>query len=199
MSSSPPTESTSTVRETLLEKALDVFVRYGYRKTSMEDVATAAGISRQTIYLHFRSKEALFLAGTEHLFDGALQAVGRRLANDTPIEDALVGAFDEWHGRFVETFLNSPHIGEIMEASNSLAADAVCAKEDKFVALLAAAIEKAGLAPASVGLSPTDAASLLNATSRGYKHTVSSRDEYQQKMRSAVRVLCAASGVLNSS
>ena len=181
-----------TVRDTILEKALDVFVRYGYRKTNMEDVASAAGISRQTIYLHFKSKEALFRAGTEFLFDGALEAVEAALESDVPIDESLVTAFDEWHGRFVEAFLNSPHIDEIMEASGSLAGDAVAAKEERFVALLAGAIKRAGIRFDTVQLSPKDAASLLEATSRGYKHSVASREEYRQKMRTAVRVLCAA-------
>lgn len=196
MSSETAATGAATIRQTLLEKALDVFVRYGYRKTSMDDVASAAGISRQTIYLHFRSKEALFRAGTEYLFDGALHVVEAALESGEPIEDALVSAFDAWHGRFVETFLRSPHIGEIMEASNSLAEDAVHAKEARFVELVASAVERAGFDLTAVGLSAAEAASLLNATSCGYKHAVSSRDEYVNNMRAAVRVLCAAGGVV---
>jgi TetR/AcrR family transcriptional regulator, regulator of autoinduction and epiphytic fitness len=40
-----------------LEIALTVFARHGFRKTSIEDIAKAAGISRQGIYLHFKNKE----------------------------------------------------------------------------------------------------------------------------------------------
>ena len=60
-------ESTSstadrTRQERVLAAALGVFGRYGFRKTSMDEVARAAGISRQGLYLYFASKEALFRA-----------------------------------------------------------------------------------------------------------------------------------------
>ena len=38
-------------REALLEAAVGVFARYGFRKTSMDEVARAAGVSRQGLYL----------------------------------------------------------------------------------------------------------------------------------------------------
>ena len=39
-----------------------LFLRFGYRKTSMDDIARAAGVSRQALYLWFPNKEALFCA-----------------------------------------------------------------------------------------------------------------------------------------
>jgi AcrR family transcriptional regulator len=55
-------------RTTLLEAALGVFLRFGYRKTSMDAVAQAAQISRQGLYLHFAHKEALFRSTVEYAF-----------------------------------------------------------------------------------------------------------------------------------
>ena len=46
-------------RDTLFHAAAGVFPRYGFRKTSMDDLARAAGLSRQARYLHFATKEAL--------------------------------------------------------------------------------------------------------------------------------------------
>ncbi len=40
-------------RESILQAAVGVFLRYGYKKTSMDDLARAAGLSRQGLYLHF--------------------------------------------------------------------------------------------------------------------------------------------------
>lgn len=44
-----------------MEKAEELFVRFGYKSISMDEIATAAGISKMTIYKHFSSKEALFI------------------------------------------------------------------------------------------------------------------------------------------
>ncbi len=44
----------------ILAAASELIVRYGYDKTTILDIAEAAGISKGAIYLHFESKEALF-------------------------------------------------------------------------------------------------------------------------------------------
>ena len=40
--------------------ATAIFLRYGFKKTSMDDVAQAAGVSRQGLYLYFDTKDFLF-------------------------------------------------------------------------------------------------------------------------------------------
>ncbi len=44
----------------ILDAATDLFVHYGYDKTTVGDVARKAGISKGAIYLHFESKDNLF-------------------------------------------------------------------------------------------------------------------------------------------
>lgn len=51
----------------LLEAAEELFIEHGYDKTSVEMIAEAAGIARQTVYNQFGSKEGLFLAITKGL------------------------------------------------------------------------------------------------------------------------------------
>jgi AcrR family transcriptional regulator len=45
----------------VLDAAADLLVRWGYHRVTVEDVARHAGIGKGTVYLHFRTKEALFL------------------------------------------------------------------------------------------------------------------------------------------
>jgi AcrR family transcriptional regulator len=47
--------------ERVLDAAAELLARWGYRRVTIEDVAAAAGIGKGTVYLHFRTKEALFL------------------------------------------------------------------------------------------------------------------------------------------
>ncbi len=49
----------------LIAAALDLFVQRGFAATRLDDVATAAGVSKGTLYLYFDSKEALFRAVIE--------------------------------------------------------------------------------------------------------------------------------------
>lgn len=45
----------------VLDAAAELLVRQGYRRVTVEDVARRAGIGKGTVYLHFRTKDALFL------------------------------------------------------------------------------------------------------------------------------------------
>jgi TetR/AcrR family acrAB operon transcriptional repressor len=46
----------------ILDGAADLFVHYGYDKTTVSDIAREAGVSKGAIYLHFESKDDLFEA-----------------------------------------------------------------------------------------------------------------------------------------
>jgi AcrR family transcriptional regulator len=50
----------------LLEAAITIFAERGYRKTRLEEVAEAAGVTKGTIYYYFDTKEELLLRAVEH-------------------------------------------------------------------------------------------------------------------------------------
>jgi TetR/AcrR family transcriptional repressor of mexJK operon len=47
-------------RRAILEAATTLFLRNGYRGTSMDEIAALAAVSKQTVYKHFADKERLF-------------------------------------------------------------------------------------------------------------------------------------------
>src|SRR5215469_16678520 len=63
-----------TPRERIVDSAAKVFGQYGFRLASMELVAQECGLTRQALYHHFESKEALFRAVVEAVHEGALEA-----------------------------------------------------------------------------------------------------------------------------
>lgn len=54
----PPT----TLRQTIVDAACELFVELGFQATTMDKVAQRAKISKLSIYRHFENKEALFSA-----------------------------------------------------------------------------------------------------------------------------------------
>lgn len=66
---------TSPKRECILEAATKVFLTAGFDAASMDMVAHEAGVSKQTIYNHFGSKEALFGAIIRHRCDSFLTPI----------------------------------------------------------------------------------------------------------------------------
>src|SRR6202035_1170017 len=110
------TQATDSARqEHVLSVALEVFGRYGFRKTSMDEVARAADISRQGLYLYFASKEELFRAAVRQELGTALIEASRCLdEEDVALEDRVVAALDAWMGRFVGAMVASD-IGCMLE------------------------------------------------------------------------------------
>lgn len=68
----------SETRSRILEATVRMLEQHGGRGVRMGDIARAAGISRQAVYLHFGSRTELLVAATRHL-DAALD-LERRLA-----------------------------------------------------------------------------------------------------------------------
>src|SRR3979490_2294968 len=87
-----------TQREAILEAATAIFLRYGFKKTSMDDVARAAGVSRQGLYLYFDTKDLLFRESLQHLMS-RLISNARAAAEDGNLSfrDRLLGAFEAAH------------------------------------------------------------------------------------------------------
>jgi AcrR family transcriptional regulator len=49
-------------RDQLVQRALDVFYENGFRATGMDALAAATGVTKASMYKHFRTKEDLILA-----------------------------------------------------------------------------------------------------------------------------------------
>jgi AcrR family transcriptional regulator len=63
-----------TDRETkILDVAADMLVRHGYRRVTIDDVAGTAGIGKGTVYLHWKTREALFGAVFAREVNGAIE------------------------------------------------------------------------------------------------------------------------------
>jgi AcrR family transcriptional regulator len=177
----------------ILDAALPVFLRFGYRKTSMQDVAAAADISRQGLYLHFPGKEQLFRAVAIHHLTRGLAAARVALAADTPLTERVPEAFDIWMGQFVG--IASSDASDLAEIGHALIGADVQAYETQFAAALTQAIEGSSVAPslAARGISAADSAQMLLAVGRGSKHSVATRAEFRAHLALATRILCASS------
>src|ERR1700719_4802056 len=66
-------KSGSAKANAILLAGLRLFTQYGYRKTSIDDIAQAAQVAKRTVYLHFENKAAVFLAILEYIGDQVRQ------------------------------------------------------------------------------------------------------------------------------
>ncbi len=172
-------------REQVLDAALDTFARYGYRKTSMEEVARAAAISRPGLYLLFGSKQDLFTAAVTHALDHSLAAVARALADSNrPVGTRLLDAFDQWTGRYIGAM--SREVNTMAEEYSELLGPAITAYPARFAELLDAAVAES--MKSADARSPAVTQTLIS-TSIGIKYQVTSREEFLRRLAVAIDLL----------
>ena len=187
-----PRGATSARRAAILAPAMGVFARYGFKKTSMDDLARAAGLSRQGLYLHYPTKEALFRAVVLDVVSKTRAAGEAALArDDLDVEARLLAAFEAIHAGLVGKPYGD-HMSELIEAATELVGPVVEELEDAMVAGVTSLLKKSGVAARwrDAGFSAKDLAVQLDLTSRGIKHTVKDVAEYRAKMTVAVRIVC---------
>jgi len=175
----------------VLDAAVGVFARYGFRKTSMEEVARAAGVSRQGLYLQFANKEELFRKALKHSLNNQLIAAVAALARQQDsLELRLIAACDAWSGRFVGSL--GADSADLMCASTSLAGATLTHYETQFELAVTRAIADSPLDGfcTTAGLCPADLARTLHATARGLKQVSASREEFVKGMTVAARMFC---------
>jgi AcrR family transcriptional regulator len=79
-------------RRQLLDVALEAFAGGGFHRTSMDDVAEAAGVTKPVLYQHFRSKRALYLELLDDVGGQLLEAITKATASaDGPRQQVEAG------------------------------------------------------------------------------------------------------------
>ncbi len=74
------------MREQIVNAACEVFAKYGYRKTNIEDIASAVYKAKSSVYHYFRGKDDIFRAVIEKEADQLMQAVHNAVAaEESPV------------------------------------------------------------------------------------------------------------------
>ncbi|WP_298550143.1 TetR/AcrR family transcriptional regulator [uncultured Algibacter sp.] len=76
------------MREKIIHKSAELFLKLGFKSVTMDDIAQEMGISKKTIYVHFANKTKLVEAVTFELFDTICDGIdGICEASNNPIEE----------------------------------------------------------------------------------------------------------------
>ncbi len=85
----------STTREKIVAAALEGFARRGVEATSLDEVAAAVGVRKQTVLYWFKNKDALVSGVVEAAVDELGVALEAAVAGRRPGQDALGAVVDE--------------------------------------------------------------------------------------------------------
>ena len=175
-------------RQLILDAALTQFAQYGLRKTSLQDIAEHAGVSRAAIYLHFKNKDQIFRSVSITLHEEGLRKAGVLLEDPfsadvaTTISEALYAR----HGRFLTLVLESAKGAEMEDEHNRLCGDVVVKTQkifnDQLVRFINMADAARRICLSNQELSAERLVSLLNLSVVGCKRGCESSIEYKERI-----------------
>jgi len=184
----------------ILDAAMLVFRRHGFRRSSIEQVAEAAGLTRQALYHHFKSKEALFRALIERVHETAIAAEEAAISeaeNGGGFADVLAAGMTARMQAMIGSFDGSPHIEELYSEhlvhGRDLYQKYSALYAERLVATIGRIARKQKLALPQ-GLSPAEFARLVEMAvyaSKSQHPAMQPADAFLKDMVLMVRTLCA--------
>ena len=200
----PPAKSLSVKappQDRILDAAMRVFGRHGFRRSSIEQAAEEAGLTRQALYHHFASKEALFRAVIERLYEQGLEAeiAAAKAAEEAGLElaDILVAEIGARMQSLFASLKDSPHTEELFSEHLAQARDLYQTYATRFADEIAATIarvcRKRKLTLAS-GVSVRELARCVEMAIHGTKSAFPSMqpvDAFLKQLETMLRMLIA--------
>ncbi|UWR14022.1 TetR/AcrR family transcriptional regulator [Sulfitobacter sp. M368] len=151
----------SSRRDRIVSLAQQAFVQSGFRATSMEGLAQAAGVSKATLYSYFPDKDAVFVAVADHVAFRLINAVEAALASDAAtVQQRVRAALTDKHRIVHDLVRQSPHAAELFAAKTRL-------RSVQFVETDSVIENAIAKALAQVSRNPQELAALLLSASQG--------------------------------
>jgi AcrR family transcriptional regulator len=176
----------------IIEAAKTVFLRYGFRRVTMQDVAAEAGISRPALYLIFANKEEIFKAAVEQISGESLIAIRAGLGSHLSIEAKLNFTFELWTVRPFELMLSSPDARDLVDCTHGFAKETMQQIGVEFEALLVEILQPLAPAGQTSVLPIAQVAQLLAASIHGYKEAAGSVAELRVMIAGLIKLTLAA-------
>ena len=161
----------------VLDAALNVFIRYGFRRVTMGDLASEAGMSRPALYLLYPNKEAIFRAVLIDFVARAKEEVNAGMEGHATVQGKLGFVFDVWVVHPFELVRTAPDARELTDCTHDFASDVVEDSHRTLEIILVNILEPSADALALHGLTPGDVARVLVASARGFKDYSRDSDE----------------------
>ena len=191
--SHPATAEFDPKRARVLDGAMRVFLNYGFSRTTMDDIARAAEMSRPALYLLFRNKSDIFRAIAASMLDQTVQTTRVELEADGPFAERMMAAIDKAFIDMMSLVNGSAHGAELLDMKNSLACDIAASWRDTMRRYIAGAIEReakrGGVDLPSQGLSADGLADLLLDGLEGLKSRIAAPGEQREAARCLVRTI----------
>lgn len=181
-------------QKTILSAAFDVFARYGVKRATMNDIASEAGVARQTLYNSFDNREAILRALIQGHIEETCVLMAEHAKSGASLEESLELAFDHFARKPFQLLRNTPHGGEIMEAMETSASEEMAESKMRFANGMIALLEPHVKPGSPKELSTPALADFIVNTAHGHKAKASNEEHLEQLLATlkAVILKCVA-------
>lgn len=181
-------------RQAVIAAALELFASAGFRRTSIEDLARHAGVSRPTVYAHFESKEDIFRTLVHDLHEQHLGAMEAAIERDGPLADRLYRSLVARFSGFIELASSSPFAPELLDEGSRICGDIIADARARTLRLLRLLLEDADerseLDLDRSGLSVSAAAMVIYDCAEGAKEDgTTTLTAYRRRLRQVIAAL----------
>ena len=129
MTASDPDDRDALRRRQILAGARESFLQFGFAKTSIDDIAKRANISRPLVYRKFKNKEEILQAVFEDLFEGRYERVAEVLAGRGSKREKLLQIYEILYLEPWDQMMGSRMAGELYEACKRFEPEGVQKRE----------------------------------------------------------------------
>ncbi|MEM9277491.1 MAG: helix-turn-helix domain-containing protein [Pseudomonadota bacterium] len=165
--------------KTILGAAFNVFARYGVKRATMNDIASEAGVARQTLYNAFANKEAILRALIQGHIEETCISLRDHMTSGRNLEAGLELAFDHFARKPYELIHKTPHGGEIMEALENSASEEMAESKRRFSEAMTMLLSSHVPQNAPVELSVNRLADFVVHTAMGHKAKAESQEHLE--------------------
>ncbi|MEJ7833706.1 MAG: helix-turn-helix domain-containing protein, partial [Nocardioides sp.] len=177
--------------ERILDAAYASFARHGVRRTTMDDIAVAAEMSRAAVYQHVQNKDDAFRRLTIRIFDAALSNAREAAAAEAPLAERLHDVMAVKVELALQLVADSPHAEELLGAGTRLTGDLYDGYGAAMHQLATDAVAEArDRGEVDLGdLDPSDVADLVLALTKGLEIDLSDADLVRRRLRQGIALL----------
>jgi AcrR family transcriptional regulator len=173
-------------KEQVIETATQIFIRYGFKRATMADLAEAAQMSRPELYLIFASKEEVFIAVKERFFATKLEEVRAGIDTLETVEAKLLFAFEIWNVRNLELLQTSPNARDLIKNKLEFAAGTAQKAADEFESIIVQILEPLMPPQPSLSLPTPQLAYILISAIGGLKSAAQSPSQLRKSIAELV-------------
>ena len=160
----------------LIDSAIVIFFRYGVRKTTMADIASAAGVSRQTLYASFSSKDEILAAAIGRVCEDTLAYVWEAWRTCASLAEKLDAFFDICVVRIYDQVQVKPDSEDLVSGYGAAGAAAIAAAHQSKSQALSQILVPYDRELATLDLTPDALADFVQTSIAGYKQSARDRD-----------------------